>query len=296
VLAEGNGGCGFVGGGKGECGFVGGELFIGACDCGRSGETVKVLAISGYSGSGKTTNAEAIIGELKIRGYRVTAAKNICSDGWSSDTPGTNTHRLARAGAEYVIARGPVDCAVIHPERVDTDRVIGLMDGDWAILEGFRDARLPRLVCIREERELKELLTDLTVAVSGVGAEDLGKESNGLPVVNSLDDIKELVDLLEERVPHRPGMMDCGQCGFDNCQQWMTAHIKGEPETRCDYGGNIRVRVNGQILDLKGFIGQQIEGVVRGVLGPLRGYEDGDEVVIKFGKTASKGPNCTNKE
>jgi molybdopterin-guanine dinucleotide biosynthesis protein MobB len=68
---------------------------------------MRIVAVVGFSGTGKTRLVVRLIGELKGRGLRVAAVKR-CSHGFSIDTEGKDTADFSRAGAD--------DVAMISPE------------------------------------------------------------------------------------------------------------------------------------------------------------------------------------
>lgn len=69
-------------------------------------KTVKTIAIVGYSNSGKSTTAAAIIAEATRRGMRVAAIK-VGHAETPDDTPMRDSDRFAAAGADPVVFRTP---------------------------------------------------------------------------------------------------------------------------------------------------------------------------------------------
>ena len=63
----------------------------------------KIVAVVGGKHSGKTTVIESLIAELKCRGYRVGAIKEMVRIP-TLDTPATETDRYTSAGAEVIAA------------------------------------------------------------------------------------------------------------------------------------------------------------------------------------------------
>jgi molybdopterin-guanine dinucleotide biosynthesis protein MobB len=63
----------------------------------------KIVAVVGGKHSGKTTVIEHLIAELKRRGYRVGAIKEMVRIP-TLDTPATETDRYTSAGAEVIAA------------------------------------------------------------------------------------------------------------------------------------------------------------------------------------------------
>ncbi|MCK7507787.1 MAG: molybdopterin-guanine dinucleotide biosynthesis protein MobB [Desulfobacterales bacterium] len=73
---------------------------------------MRVLAVVGYSGSGKTRLVVRLVGELRRRGLRVAAVKR-CSHGFALDTEGKDTAAFAAAGAEGVAMVSPEGWAAV---------------------------------------------------------------------------------------------------------------------------------------------------------------------------------------
>ncbi|PJC87927.1 molybdopterin-guanine dinucleotide biosynthesis protein B [Vibrio sp. HA2012] len=61
-----------------------------------------VLGFAAYSGTGKTTLLEALLPQLKKQGIRVAILKHAHHD-FDVDTPGKDSYRLRKAGAEQVL-------------------------------------------------------------------------------------------------------------------------------------------------------------------------------------------------
>mgnify|MGYP001012673112 CR=1 FL=1 len=160
---------------------------------------MKIFAVSGVSSSGKTTVIEMIIKELKARGYRVGSIKDIHFKDFTMDQAGSNTWRHLQAGAEQVIARGFQETDILIQRRMEFEELISYFDQDYLVIEGMPEAKVPRILCAHQVDELKERWTDYVFAVSGRIAEMISG-FRGIPAVNVLTDIKELVDLVEAKV------------------------------------------------------------------------------------------------
>lgn len=55
---------------------------------------------------------------------------------------------------------------------------------------------------------------------------------------------------------------------------------RGLPSKPSD--GRLTIAVNGERFPLKPFLADMIRGALVGIMKPLRGYNEGDEVVIEF--------------
>jgi molybdopterin-guanine dinucleotide biosynthesis protein B len=163
---------------------------------------LKVFSVFGVSQSGKTTTVEQIITELKKRGNRVGSVKEIHFEGFTIDDVGSNTWRHKQAGAEIVVARGLKETAVLIPQRLDIEKILGFFDHDYVVMEGVADTKLPKILCAGDTDEIDCRLNKFVFAISGRIANHLS-EYNGLPVINALADTGKLIELIEAKVPDR---------------------------------------------------------------------------------------------
>ena len=118
---------------------------------------LRVVSIVGPSGSGKTSLVESLLEAFDDR--RVATIKSIHHD-IEPDTPGTDTHRHRRAGAEAVVGVTPeltfeIACGGKGPDRSDTEtelaalaRVLERLAArgfDLVLVEGFSAAPVPTI-------------------------------------------------------------------------------------------------------------------------------------------------------
>ncbi len=160
---------------------------------------MKVLSVYGYTGSGKTSTVERIIGELKRRGYSVGSIKDIHFEYFAIDTPGSNTDRHRRAGAELVTARGIYETDVLFPSRLSIEQILRFYTQDYVVMEGVTDTEVPKILCAKDTEEIEQLMDETVFAISGVISNKIS-HYNGIPVINSLNDAKSIVDLIGEKV------------------------------------------------------------------------------------------------
>jgi len=108
---------------------------------------IPALSVVGAKGAGKTFLIERLVPELRRRGYRVAVLKHDVH-GFEIDREGTDTWRIARAGAEIVAIAGPGRTAVV--ERVDAETpladVLRTIRGvHLVILEGYSQEAYPKV-------------------------------------------------------------------------------------------------------------------------------------------------------
>lgn len=109
---------------------------------------MKIVAVVGFSESGKTRLVVRLIRELKGRGARVAAVKR-CSHGFSLDTEGKDTAEFSRAGADGVAMISPEGWAALRD--TPTTDASGLAarlfpEADVVLIEGGKDVRGTRKI------------------------------------------------------------------------------------------------------------------------------------------------------
>ncbi|MBW2523303.1 MAG: molybdopterin-guanine dinucleotide biosynthesis protein B [Deltaproteobacteria bacterium] len=107
------------------------------------------LGIAGYSGAGKTTLIEALLPRLAARGLRVGVIKHDAHK-LTLDREGKDTARFFAAGAAVVCAHDPGQHFVrtrAEGPSLPSEMLVGLpADLDFVLVEGHKDAPLPKLV------------------------------------------------------------------------------------------------------------------------------------------------------
>ncbi len=129
----------------------------------------KLVAVVGGKHSGKTTVIEHLIAELKSRGYRVGAVKEMVRIP-TLDTPATETDRYTTAGAELIVAVPRDETVVFIKKRLSIREILPYLNGlDYVLLEGFeREQTIPKIVAAKTADEVKSYLDGSVIAVSGL--------------------------------------------------------------------------------------------------------------------------------
>ena len=119
-----------------------------------------VLAIAGFSGSGKTTFIENLLPLLKERGMKVLVIKHDVH-GFTMDHEGKDTYRFAAAGADSVmISSEQSGFARIDREYKSLDEMIAMAgDVDLVLVEGYKDADIPKLYVGDNQKDIPKELT-----------------------------------------------------------------------------------------------------------------------------------------
>lgn len=112
---------------------------------------VPVITFAAYSGTGKTTYLEKLLPCLKTAGLRVAVIKHDGHD-FQMDTPGTDTYRLAAAGADMVAIVSNRRFALLEQRSLDVKEIVRRISGvDLILTEGFKHSPYPKIALYREE-------------------------------------------------------------------------------------------------------------------------------------------------
>lgn len=211
---------------------------------------MKVFTVVGIHFSGKTTIVEKITEELRRRGYTVGTVKEIHFEDFTMETEGTNTYRHKMAGSQLVTARGLYETDILFQEKLSIDEILKFYNHDYVILEGVSDLKVPKIIAAHSEEEILERLDEYTFAISGRISNRL-KEFEGLPVINPIENTRELVDLIEEKV---------------------------EDYVREPY--SIKLQIGERDIEMVPFVKNILVNVVLGLVKELKGYEEGKDIKI----------------
>lgn len=114
-------------------------------------ETLPLLGIAAWSGTGKTTLLEALLPRLGERGLRVAVIKH-AHHSFDIDQPGKDSHRLREAGAMpmLIASRSRFALMMETPDRDEADLTMLIdqvrpLKPDLVLVEGFKAWPLPKL-------------------------------------------------------------------------------------------------------------------------------------------------------
>ena len=153
-----------------------------------------IVSIVGKSESGKTTLIEALVSELKSRGYRIATVKHVSSE-LAFDKPGKDSWRHIQAGSQATAIVSPNQVVLIRPTKheLSLDNIAHLLgeDFDFILAEGFKQSSAPKIEVHRKEAGVP--LTGITNLIAIATDEPLETKTRQFP----LHDIKGLADILE---------------------------------------------------------------------------------------------------
>jgi molybdopterin-guanine dinucleotide biosynthesis protein B len=237
---------------------------------------IRVLSVTGFHKAGKTRIVVSIVRELTKRGYLVGTVKHIPEKDFTIDQPGKDTWAHAKAGAKLVVSMAPGEVAKVEKCSAKIEEVLqGLQGLDFIIIEGFKAFSGPaKIVVAKTEGEAKKLIDKFTIAC--VGAECLS-----VPTF-SFEQVKGLVDLVEQKAYPLTFNLNCGHCGFDSCEDFAVAVVSGKRRWNgCVSSlGRFSLTVDGKSVPLNPFTQKILEGAIKGMLSSLKGTK-GDKIEIK---------------
>ena len=222
----------------------------------------KIVAVVGGKHAGKTTIVENLIPELKNRGYRVGAIKEMVRIP-TLDTPATETDRYSKAGAEIIVAVPRTETVIFVKRQLCLNEVLPFVRSlDYVLLEGFEIERtLPKIIAAKNVEGIKEYSDGLAIAISGriMDSKEEREKASALqiPLFSSLHDAKKLAEVVELKAFAKlPGLPHCGECGYESCYELAKAMVTGDATARnCLLlsKGRLRLEVNGSRIPLKAF-------------------------------------------
>jgi len=116
-----------------------------------------VVAVSGWSGAGKTRLLARLIPALARRGVSCAVVKHTRHP-HAFDRPGKDTFVLRRAGAVAAAIEGPEETAWFGPAAGGLRALVALLPPvDLVLAEGFKDAPVPRIE-VHRRRVSREFL------------------------------------------------------------------------------------------------------------------------------------------
>ncbi|MBI2868632.1 MAG: molybdopterin-guanine dinucleotide biosynthesis protein B [Chloroflexi bacterium] len=198
-----------------------------------------IISIVGRSKTGKTTLLEALIAELKSRGYRLATIKHSAED-VEFDKADKDTWRFTRAGSDLSAISSRSKLAVFKDLDYDFDpldlaRFI-CWDYDLILTEGFKKRGFPKIEVHRNGDELISPPEQLLAVVTGELLEV------GVPQFSPRQ-VKEIASLVEEWLKHRPA-------------------------------ARLDLVVNGEVVPLSEEQGEAISGALRAALSGIKGINE----------------------
>lgn len=154
---------------------------------------MRVFAISGYSGTGKTTLVEAIVSSLVERGHSVVTMKS--SHHEAGPDQGKDTLRHLQAGASLTVFIRSTE-EVKLKERISTADLAKLSEHEFLIIEGMKSANIPKFWCVGDTKVAPDEIPINTHAIVSWSANP--GRFNNIPIIAS-EQIGQLVKIVRSK-------------------------------------------------------------------------------------------------
>ena len=155
----------------------------------------RVFAVSGTSGTGKTTVTVKLIHELKARGHAVASVKSSSKD--IEPQVGKDTQKHWDAGSDMSVFLGPTTTEAMFRKRLNLKDIIE-ESIDYIIVEGAKGSNIPKFWHIGTDKEVGELPSNVVAILRQSGADHQITLQEGVDVPQFWDnEISKLVDVIE---------------------------------------------------------------------------------------------------
>jgi molybdopterin-guanine dinucleotide biosynthesis protein B len=120
--------------------------------------------------------------------------------------------------------------------------------------------------------------------ISGMAANSGKRTMEGLPVINSEDDVAGMADIIIDKVfetlPDFPSEC-CSVCGF-SCRELCARILKGQSKRQeCKIEeARILLSVDGKKINMVPFVRDILRDTIKALVGNLRGYKKGKKIEI----------------
>ena len=240
---------------------------------------MRVIGITGYKKSGKTTLTLKLSDELTKKGYKVAVIKHINQD---LDLDNSDTSKYKKVLTK-VAAITPKESVLFLKNKKNLEGIIKYFDVDIILIEGFkREKTFPKIVCLREESEKAELFDGLQLCTAGFVSKELNPKLCDFNILND-EDVKKIAEIVISKSFKLPNL-NCGECGYQDCYGLAQEIVKGN-KTLDDCPSlepSILVKVDGKVVPMNSFIARIVKNTITGLLSPLKGFTKGDiEIKIK---------------
>ncbi len=134
---------------------------------------MQVISVIGYSGSGKTHIIEFLIKKFKTElNLEVSVVKYIHEH--RIDEEGKDSFKFSEAGAVFSVSKNKFNQNAIYlNKKISLDALIDWLNKspfkvDLIIIEGFRDASYPTILCVKEFKDIEVQLNKNVKLISGL--------------------------------------------------------------------------------------------------------------------------------
>lgn len=175
---------------------------------------VKIIAVVGKSGSGKTSTIEYLTSNLSRDGFNIGSIKHVHEPDFTIDKKGKDTWKYAQAGAKKIAIIAPTEVVIIK-KKEDQGIELGetikrLEEGlDVIFLEGFHSLIAKRrdvfkIIAAKNKEDLRRTLEGTVhpiIAITGRVAKLKPKITNlEVPLIDIYKEGRKLVQLVKDKL------------------------------------------------------------------------------------------------
>ncbi len=146
------------------------------------------------------------------------------------------------------------------------------------MIEGRREAKVvPKIAIARDQDEVEKLNDDFTVGFIENGTDETK--------VFGRNQIENLADFVVDNAIYPLSGLDCGNCGFDTCQEFTKALLKGQVEREdcVNVDSSVSLKIDGEEVALNSFVQELVKNTVFGMVSSLKKGE-GDKIEVEVEK------------
>ena len=132
----------------------------------------QIIALKGYSNSGKTSSLVSVVSYLTRIGEKSAIIKNIHKDNFSIDQKGKDTWKMRQVGGDPIVSYSNNEIAFLTNQKLNLNETIQLVlnlrdDLDYIFLEGFWENLYPKILFFKNYDEVEQLISQILEHSSG---------------------------------------------------------------------------------------------------------------------------------
>jgi molybdopterin-guanine dinucleotide biosynthesis protein B len=199
-------------------------------------------------------------------GYRVGVLKHA----GEIDLPDSDTAKY-REQVPIVSAVAPTESEIIIKGERTLGEMLKYFESDIVLIEGFkREKTFPKIVCLRDENEKKELFDGLELFTAS-----FHKDISDFDILND-DHVMKMAAVAFERGFKLPEL-DCAHCGYETCYELAREIVQGHESTeQCvSLTPPISVKIDGDSFPLNHYTSNLFKNTIMAMVSSLKGYKKG---------------------
>jgi molybdopterin-guanine dinucleotide biosynthesis protein B len=192
------------------------------------------------------------------------------------DTPGCDTYMFSKAGARSIGVISEKETSIIYKTKKSLIDMMPYFHADYLVLEGFRQALVPKVVTAKNKEELEQDFRPEVFAVSGLVANEI-QEYKGKKAV-PIGKIEKLVDLIEEKTFEKIPELNCRGCGM-TCEEMLYSIVDGQStiDSCLTYKQDVHIMIGEREIKMNKFVQSIVRNTILGLITALN--ESHDETI-----------------